>query len=85
VNELTNQSFKQLTTEDIQQYGLRSTTIEQLQFKSVKNQGYRTLNIERLQFKYQGQQSLVLNINPVKLEIGARTAVMGENGAGKTT
>lgn len=85
VNELTNQSFKQLTTEDIQQYGLRSTTIEQLQFKSVKNQGYRTLNIERLQFKYQGQQSLVLNINPVKLEFGAITAIIGENGAGKST
>ena len=36
VNELTNQAFKQLTTEDLQQYGLRSTTIEQIQFKSVK-------------------------------------------------
>ncbi|RIP37220.1 ATP-binding cassette domain-containing protein [Staphylococcus gallinarum] len=84
-DKLTNESFKQLTTDDLHQFGLRSTTIEQLQFKSLKNQSQGTLNIEQFQFKYPGQKDLALNIAPIKLNFGTVTAIVGDNGAGKST
>ncbi|MCG7338026.1 ABC transporter ATP-binding protein [Staphylococcus sp. ACRSN] len=85
VDQYQNNAFVSLPQQIIHKLGLRSATVEQLKYKGLKNNSKATMQINKLVFKYKTQKEATLNIEHVKLGFGKITALIGENGAGKST
>ena len=83
----TGEAFCRLSDAERQKLGLRPLDLSQLAQlpPPEKSSGKDSWIVENLRFSYPGQRREALHIDQLKCRKGAVTAVIGHNGAGKTT
>lgn len=83
--EWDSQSFKQLGQEEIREYGLRAPHLSKIQIPYKKQVAKDVIYLYEWHYRYQKKTDLALNINTFAMNKGAITAIIGNNGAGKST
>lgn len=75
--------FKQFSTEKTAALGLRTQSLWEIPYPSVKSAPESELQLQKFLFAYDGKP--VLSIPKLSLPLGGVIAVIGHNGAGKST
>ncbi|ATF31249.1 ABC transporter ATP-binding protein [Staphylococcus simulans] len=77
--------FRQLELKQLKAHGLRATDLTRLRPKRSEPSSHDVIPIQNWQYRYQKKETLDLNIERFDLHKGAITAIVGHNGAGKST
>lgn len=77
--------FRLLSLKQLKAHGLRATDLTQLRPKQSESLSRNVMPIQNWQYRYQKKETLDLNIDRFDLHKGAITAIIGHNGAGKST
>ncbi|MDW4417788.1 ATP-binding cassette domain-containing protein [Staphylococcus saprophyticus] len=78
-------TFNKLSHETLAELGLRTTHLDKMKPKVHHNVACGTLTLKDFNFKYKPRLPLSINIPKVELNKGKVTAVIGQNGSGKST
>lgn len=87
VGEFTGNGKEELTQNQLTQMGLRTTVTEspaEMQMDSFR-EGDRPITLRNFHFAYHGEKKNILDIPILQIAAGQITAIVGANGAGKTS
>ncbi|XTB06145.1 ABC transporter ATP-binding protein [Treponema denticola] len=87
VGEFTGNGKEELTQNQLTQMGLRTTVMEspaEMQMDSFR-EGDRPITLRNFHFAYHGEKKNILDIPILQIAAGQITAIVGANGAGKTS
>ena len=87
VGEFTGNGKEELTQNQLTQMGLRTTVMEspaEMQMDSFR-EGDRPITLRNFHFAYQGEKKNIVDIPILQIAAGQITAIVGANGAGKTS
>ena len=87
VGEFTGNGKEELTQNQLTQMGLRTTVMEspaEMQMDSFR-EGDRPITLRNFHFAYHGEKKNIVDIPMLQIAAGQITAIVGANGAGKTS
>ena len=87
VGEFTGNGKEELTQNQLTQMGLRTTVMEspaEMQMDSFR-EGDRPITLRNFHFAYHGEKKNIVDIPILQIAAGQITAIVGANGAGKTS
>ena len=87
VGEFTGSGKEELTQNQLTQMGLRTTVMEspaEMQMDSFR-EGDRPITLRNFHFAYHGEKKNIVDIPILRIAAGQITAIVGANGAGKTS
>ncbi|UTC91712.1 ABC transporter ATP-binding protein [Treponema denticola] len=87
VGEFTGSGKEELTQNQLTQMGLRTTVTEspaEMQMDSFR-EGDRPITLRNFHFAYRGEKKNIVDIPMLQIAAGQITAIVGANGAGKTS
>ena len=87
VGEFTGNGKEELTQNHLTQMGLRTTVMEspaEMQMDSFR-EGDRPITLRNFHFAYHGEKKNIVDIPILQIAAGQITAIVGANGAGKTS
>jgi len=87
VGEFTGNGKEELTQNQLTQMGLRTTVMEspaEMQMDSFR-EGDRPITLRNFHFAYRGEKKNIVDIPMLQIAAGQITAIVGANGAGKTS
>ena len=87
VGEFTGSGKEELTQNQLTQMGLRTTVMEspaEMQMDSFR-EGDRPITLRNFHFAYHGEKKNIVDIPILQIAAGQITAIVGANGAGKTS
>lgn len=87
VEEFTGNGKEELTQNQLTQMGLRTTVMEspaEMQMDSFR-EGDRPITLRNFHFAYHGEKKNIVDIPMLQIAAGQITAIVGANGAGKTS
>ena len=87
VGEFTGSGKEELTQNQLTQMGLRTTVMEspaEMQMDSFR-EGDRPITLRNFHFAYHGEKKNIVDIPMLQIAAGQITAIVGANGAGKTS
>nr|WP_303936181.1 ABC transporter ATP-binding protein [Treponema denticola] len=87
VGEFTGNGKEELTQNQLTQMGLRTTVMEspaEMQIGSFR-EGDRPITLRNFHFAYHGEKKNIVDIPMLQIAAGQITAIVGANGAGKTS
>ena len=87
VGEFTGSGKEELTQNQLTQMGLRTTVMEspaEMQMDSFR-EGDRPITLKNFYFAYRGEKKNIVDIPILQIAAGQITAIVGANGAGKTS
>ena len=87
VGEFTGNGKEELTQNQLTQMGLRTTVTEspaEMQMDSFR-EGDRPITLRNFHFAYHGEKKNIVDIPMLQIAAGQITAIVGANGAGKTS
>lgn len=87
VGEFTGNGKEELTQNQLTQMGLRTTVTEspaEMQMDSFR-EGDRPITLRNFHFAYHGEKKNIVDIPILQIAAGQITAIVGANGAGKTS
>lgn len=87
VGEFTGNGKEELTQNQLTQMGLRTTVTEspaEMQMDSFR-EGDRPITLRNFHFAYRGEKKNIVDIPMLQIAAGQITAIVGANGAGKTS
>ena len=87
VGEFTRSGKEELTQNQLTQMGLRTTVMEspaEMQMDSFR-EGDRPITLRNFHFAYHGEKKNIVDIPILQIAAGQITAIVGANGAGKTS
>ena len=87
VGEFTGNGKEELTQNQLTQMGLRTTVTEspaEMQMDSFR-EGDRPITLRNFHFAYRGEKKNIVDIPILQIAAGQITAIVGANGAGKTS
>ena len=87
VGEFTGNGKEELTQNQLTQMGLRTTVMEspaEMQMDSFR-EGDRPITLRNFHFAYRGEKKNIVDIPILQIAAGQITAIVGANGAGKTS
>lgn len=87
VGEFTGSGKEELTQNQLTQMGLRTTVTEspaEMQMDSFR-EGDRPITLRNFHFAYHGEKKNIVDIPMLQIAAGQITAIVGANGAGKTS
>jgi len=87
VEEFTGNGKEELTQNHLTQMGLRTTVMEspaEMQMDSFR-EGDRPITLRNFHFAYHGEKKNIVDIPILQIAAGQITAIVGANGAGKTS
>ncbi|MGI0511617.1 ABC transporter ATP-binding protein [Treponema denticola] len=87
VGEFTRSGKEELTQNQLTQMGLRTTVMEspaEMQMDSFR-EGDRPITLRNFHFAYHGEKKNIVDIPMLQIAAGQITAIVGANGAGKTS
>ena len=87
VGEFTGNGKEELTQNQLTQMGLRTTVMEspaEMQIGSFR-EGDRPITLRNFHFAYRGEKKNIVDIPMLQIAAGQITAIVGANGAGKTS
>ena len=87
VGEFTGNGKEELTQNQLTQMGLRTTVMEspaEMQVDSFR-EGDRPITLRNFHFAYHGEKKNIVDIPILQIAAGQITAIVGANGAGKTS
>ena len=87
VEEFTGNGKEELTQNQLTQMGLRTTVMEspaEMQMDSFR-EGDRPITLRNFHFAYHGEKKNIVDIPILQIAAGQITAIVGANGAGKTS
>ena len=87
VGEFTGSGKEELTQNQLTQMGLRTTVMEspaEMQMDSFR-EGDRPITLRNFHFAYRGEKKNIVDIPILQIAAGQITAIVGANGAGKTS
>ena len=87
VGEFTGNGKEELTQNQLTQMGLRTTVMEspaEMQMDSFRG-GDRPITLRNFHFAYRGEKKNIVDIPMLQIAAGQITAIVGANGAGKTS
>ena len=87
VGEFTGNGKEELTQNQLTQMGLRTTVMEspaEMQMDSFR-EGDRPITLRNFYFAYRGEKKNIVDIPMLQIAAGQITAIVGANGAGKTS
>ena len=87
VGEFTGSGKEELTQNQLTQMGLRTTVMEspaEMQMDSFRK-GDRPITLRNFHFAYHGEKKNIVDIPILQIAAGQITAIVGANGAGKTS
>ncbi len=87
VGEFTGNGKEELTQNQLTQMGLRTTVMEspaEMQMDSFR-EGDRPITLKNFYFAYRGEKKNIVDIPILQIAAGQITAIVGANGAGKTS
>jgi len=87
VGEFTGNGKEELTQNQLTQMGLRTTVMEspaEMQIGSFR-EGDRPITLRNFHFAYHGEKKNIVDIPILQIAAGQITAIVGANGAGKTS
>lgn len=87
VGEFTGSGKEELTQNQLTQMGLRTTVTEspaEMQMDSFR-EGDRPITLRNFHFAYHGEKKNIVDIPILQIAAGQITAIVGANGAGKTS
>ena len=87
VGEFTGSGKEELTQNQLTQMGLRTTVMEspaEMQMDSFRK-GDRPITLRNFHFAYRGEKKNIVDIPILQIAAGQITAIVGANGAGKTS
>lgn len=87
VGEFTGSGKEELTQNQLTQMGLRTTVMEspaEMQMDSFR-EGDRPITLRNFHFAYRGEKKNIVDIPMLQIAAGQITAIVGANGAGKTS
>ena len=87
VREFTGNGKEELTQNQLIQMGLRTTVMEspaEMQMDSFR-EGDRPITLRNFHFAYHGEKKNIVDIPILQIAAGQITAIVGANGAGKTS
>ena len=87
VGEFTGNGKEELTQNQLTQMGLRTTVTEspaEMQMDSFR-EGDRPITLRNVHFAYHGEKKNIVDIPILQIAAGQITAIVGANGAGKTS
>ena len=87
VGEFTGNGKEELTQNQLTQMGLRTTVMEspaEIQMDSFR-EGDRPITLRNFHFAYRGEKKNIVDIPMLQIAAGQITAIVGANGAGKTS
>lgn len=82
--EFTAEEMKRLPAKKLMDMGLRSLSYDQLDIKNIKRAD-DLMRINKFSFKYKGAKEQSLSIDELDIPKGSVIAIIGRNGAGKST
>lgn len=85
VQEFTGKDFFALPAAAITSLGMRHTNLSALSVQKNPLRSFHNLVLENFAFSYRGTQRQVLNIDRLEVPQAAVIAIIGKNGAGKST
>ena len=87
VGEFTGSGKEELTQNQLTQMGLRTTVMEspaEIQMDSFR-EGDRPITLKDFYFAYRGEKKNIVDVPMLQIAAGQITAIVGANGAGKTS
>ena len=87
VGEFTGNGKEELTQNQLTQMGLRTTVMESPAEKQMDSfrEGDRPITLRNFHFAYHGEKKNIVDIPILQIAAGQITAIVGANGAGKTS
>lgn len=85
VKDIKKDSLLDFSQKDMNQYGLRTLSLDDLSIQKEKENSFKEkLQIKSFQFRYRNQEHGI-DIDELSIQKGSVVAIIGRNGAGKST